>query len=259
MVATTNVLETTIGELVTERPARARLFESLGIDYCCGGKKRLAQVIVEHRLQESAILKLLAAFDAESTKASEPDVAGFTLAELADHIEQTHHAYLKTELPRLEFLVNKVANRHGPDRPQLVELATDVRRLQGGVGIAHAEGGDDPLPYLPPVRKLDRSAAVPLRLCAESDSRDDAGARRRRRCAERMRELTDNYTVPPEACNTYRGALRQSSAARIRHAPPCPQGEQHPLPPARRSGGGRGGVTFQRIRLSSRACAICSR
>ena len=29
----------TVGELVAERPSRARVFERFGIDYCCGGKK----------------------------------------------------------------------------------------------------------------------------------------------------------------------------------------------------------------------------
>jgi len=34
MIATSDKLDITIGQLVTERPARARIFESFGIDYC---------------------------------------------------------------------------------------------------------------------------------------------------------------------------------------------------------------------------------
>ncbi len=33
--------ESTVGQLVVERPARSRVFEKFGIDYCCGGKKPL--------------------------------------------------------------------------------------------------------------------------------------------------------------------------------------------------------------------------
>jgi regulator of cell morphogenesis and NO signaling len=38
---TTSVLGTsqTVGQLVAERPERGRVFERLGIDYCCGGRK----------------------------------------------------------------------------------------------------------------------------------------------------------------------------------------------------------------------------
>src|SRR5215217_6454151 len=115
-------LETTVGQLVTDRPARARIFESFGIDYCCGGKKPLAQAIAEKGLDANAVLGVLEAFD-EQAPASERNWGEATLTALADHIEQTHHAYLKNELPRLEYLVNKVANRHGGHTPQLVELA----------------------------------------------------------------------------------------------------------------------------------------
>ena len=33
----------TVAELVLEQPSRARVFEELGIDYCCGGKTPLAE------------------------------------------------------------------------------------------------------------------------------------------------------------------------------------------------------------------------
>jgi iron-sulfur cluster repair protein YtfE (RIC family) len=36
-------IETTVGEMVRAAPARSRIFENLGIDYCCGGKKPLAE------------------------------------------------------------------------------------------------------------------------------------------------------------------------------------------------------------------------
>ncbi|MGH7938862.1 MAG: DUF542 domain-containing protein, partial [Chthoniobacterales bacterium] len=35
--------ETAIGEIVRAFPGRSRIFENLGIDYCCGGKKTLAE------------------------------------------------------------------------------------------------------------------------------------------------------------------------------------------------------------------------
>ena len=35
--------EKTVLELALEKPAAARVFEKLGIDYCCGGKQTLEQ------------------------------------------------------------------------------------------------------------------------------------------------------------------------------------------------------------------------
>ena len=32
----------TVADLVLEQPSRARVFEELGVDYCCGGKQSLS-------------------------------------------------------------------------------------------------------------------------------------------------------------------------------------------------------------------------
>ena len=124
MVASSK-LTATIGQLVTERPLRAKIFESFGIDYCCGGKKPLAQACAERNLDPKTVVGVLDAFDDSTAaqSAQEPDWSKASLNELADHIEQTHHAYLKNELPRLDFIVHKVANRHGEHDPRLAELA----------------------------------------------------------------------------------------------------------------------------------------
>ena len=37
--------QTTVGDLVKDRPARSRVFEDLKIDYCCGGKLPLAEPV----------------------------------------------------------------------------------------------------------------------------------------------------------------------------------------------------------------------
>ena len=120
-----DIIETTVGQLVVERPGRARVFERLGIDYCCGGKKPLRQAIAEKKLAADNVLAEL------SRESDEPigNVLGAdrnwqtaSLTDLCDHIEQTHHAYLRDELPRLEFLTHKVASRHGEHTPALAEI-----------------------------------------------------------------------------------------------------------------------------------------
>ena len=87
MVAS-NKLTTTIGQLVTERPIRAKIFESFGIDYCCGGKKPLAQACAERKLDPKVVVGILDAFD-DSTAAragQEPDWSKASVSELADHL-----------------------------------------------------------------------------------------------------------------------------------------------------------------------------
>src|SRR5690606_8608121 len=102
----------TVGQLVAERPGRARILESYGLDYCCGGKKPLSQACEEKSLDVNLLTREILAYDA--THISEgTDWTQAPLAELADHISSVHHAYLQQELPRLEYLADRVFNAHG--------------------------------------------------------------------------------------------------------------------------------------------------
>jgi regulator of cell morphogenesis and NO signaling len=219
MVASTNILETTVGQLVTERPGRARVFEAFGIDYCCGGKKPLAQAIREKGLDQRAVLRVLETFG-EQAPATERDWSKSSLTALADHIEQTHHAYLKRELPRLEFLVNKVANRHGSHTPQLVELAGVFAAFKLELE-SHMQ--KEEVVLFPVCRRMERASApqqlhrgsVENPIAVMIHEHDDAGD-----ALKRMRELTDDYTPPADACNTYRAlfdSLRELEQDMHRH------------------------------------------
>ena len=50
---------TTVAELVVDRPSRARLFEQLGLDYCCGGRQPLGEACTNRGLNPDAVLALL--------------------------------------------------------------------------------------------------------------------------------------------------------------------------------------------------------
>ena len=101
--------EVTVGELVARRAGLSRLFESRGIDYCCGGKKTLAEVCQEKGWSPEELIEAIehSAFEGEGDQFV--DTAAMSLTELCDHIEQTHHAYLRRELPRLTALTQKVS------------------------------------------------------------------------------------------------------------------------------------------------------
>ena len=94
--------ETTLGAIVAAQPALARVFERLGLDYCCGGKQSLAAACARKNLDpQTVVVMLAAAATAVSAGPVEVDATGMTLSQLADHIEQTHHVYVKAELPQI--------------------------------------------------------------------------------------------------------------------------------------------------------------
>lgn len=196
-------LETTVGELVRAMPARARLFEKLGIDYCCGGKTPLAEACRAKGLDPATVVTLLSALDgAADASGVNPDTLG--LAALCDHIERAHHDWLREELPRLDFMTRKVAAVHGDHEPRLREIRRVFESFQAEL-LSHLS--EEEQHVFPAIRQLDsangdraETVATLKAACARLESEhEQAGA-----ALARFAELTDRYTPPDWACNTFR-------------------------------------------------------
>lgn len=203
---TTFQVHNTVGEIVARQPALSRAFEAAGIDYCCGGKKTLGEACRKKGIDPQTFLVTLA----KSTAAAEQpivDAAAMSLTGLADHIEQTHHTYLRSELPRLNAMTQKVASVHGENEPRLWQVRETFVALFEELS-SHMMKEERIL--FPMVREIEASATAPRfhcgslanPICQMEAEHDQAGS-----ALERMRELTDDYTPPDWACNTYRAML----------------------------------------------------
>ena len=200
-------LHETVGSLVARRPAFSRVFEAKGIDYCCGGKKSLEQACRDKNIDLADLLESLRQVAQEVETAPQFSPLTVTLTELADHIERTHHQYLRDELPRLDKLAAKVADVHGGHDSRLLE----VRRvfMQMARELSRHTMKEEQILF-PMIRELDGSASIPTFHCGSIANpirqmeleHDEAGD-----ALTRLRSLTDDYTPPPEACNTYRALL----------------------------------------------------
>src|ERR1035437_2232769 len=199
--------QTTIGELVAARPALARLFEKLGIDYCCGGKQTLTAACARRSLDVPTTIALLDSAGAALVAGpKEVDAAAMSLTQLSRHIETTHHAYLKTELPRLVEMADRVATKHAWRDARLPDMATAVRSLAEEM-LAHMQKEECVL--FPLVREIEAGAKAGLRgsdlsapirhMEAEHESTGQLTAQ--------LRELTDGFSPNAEACNTHRALL----------------------------------------------------
>lgn len=195
----------TVSDLVVERPGRSRVFEDLGIDYCCGGGVPLEQACGAAGMDLEAVLQELARREAEPETG--PDFSGMGLGELVDHVTQTHHGYLRAELPRLSSLVDKVAGAHGGEHPELYELRSVFERLRAELeehtsreervlfpACRELEGAET-LPELPFVSVENPIAAM---MAEHVESGEEL---------RKIRELARNYDPPKDACNSYRAML----------------------------------------------------
>jgi len=200
-------LNRTVGELVAERPGRARVFEEYGIDYCCGGKTPFEQACRERELDPDTIGAELTQADSTQSPPDEPRWTRVSLTELCDHIESTHHAFMHREMPRLETMAEKVVAAHGEKYPATKALLHVFLALRAEIDY-HLMKEERIL--FPMIRQLEASNATPQFHCGSLSNpisvmeheHDTAGGALRK-----LRELTNDYTPPPDACNTWRALL----------------------------------------------------
>ena len=83
----------TIGEFVAEDYRTANVFESYGIDFCCGGKVRLLEACRELGIHPNVILLQIEAVKEEPLERSQ-NYAAWELPFLADYLVNTHNAPL---------------------------------------------------------------------------------------------------------------------------------------------------------------------
>jgi regulator of cell morphogenesis and NO signaling len=209
---TTQTEKPTIGQLVAESPSRSRVFEKLEIDYCCGGKRTLDEVCREKGLDPDTVYRLLQAFDAAAgveTAAPEKDWLHAPLTELCDHIERTHHAYLKEELPRLAELVAKVARVHGDHQPHLRQVEQIFNAFFGEL---HQHMQKEECVLFPMVRELEKAKHLPAFHCGTVENPIQVMELEHEHAGNAlfdMRNLTSGFTPPAEACNSYRAMLQR--------------------------------------------------
>src|ERR1035438_10248459 len=123
----------TVREIALGQPTSIRVFEQYGIDYCCGGRKPLAEACAASNLEVDAVIAALEAAAQEPVPAAK-DWAGATLEELSGHIVATHHAYVKSELPRLAALAQRVVRRHGDTQAELPLIQSKLAMLDQELG-----------------------------------------------------------------------------------------------------------------------------
>jgi regulator of cell morphogenesis and NO signaling len=192
----------TVGDLMTRCPALWRAFDDAGIDYCCQGKRTLNQVCREKGLDLEALFAMLegCALAFEEEFAVNPTT--MSLTELADHIELTHHAYLRSEFPRLNKMIEKVACAHGNEHPHLYQVRETFLILAAELS-SHMTKEEQVL--FPMIRWLESSLTAPAKYAGSlTDAIEEMETEHAHvdLLLEELRRLTDGYIAEERACST---------------------------------------------------------
>src|SRR5437899_12828051 len=126
----TVAIDKTVRALAVENPASTRVFEKLGIDYCCGGNRSLREACENANLQFDQVLDSLEKAD-QATRCTQKDRdwQAEPLTSLTEHIQTTHHMYTREEIARLGSLLEKVCSVHGKNHPELLAVRDTFKGL----------------------------------------------------------------------------------------------------------------------------------
>jgi regulator of cell morphogenesis and NO signaling len=188
--------DTRVGDIAARHPLATRVFARHGIDFCCGGGAPLRQACERRGLAAATVLAEIDELLAGSPAPGDDWLAAPPAA-LVRHIVTTYHVPLRQELPRLETMARKVAQVHAERDPERrlpailatllalsAELADHMAREEEALFPAILAGGAG-------------EAGAPLQPFV--DDHTAAGEK-----LARLRVLTDDYTPPADACNTWR-------------------------------------------------------
>jgi len=205
---------TTVRDLVVNHPESRRVFESLGIDYCCGGVNKLAEAVEEAGLDLATVVKAVEQAVADANlpgSGPERDWREATLTELVDHIEGTHHVYTKKALPRLGDLFGKVLRAHAPKHGDMLgPLQATFQALRSELEMHLTKEEQILFPYIRQMEaSLKETGRVPPMHCGTVQNpirQMEAEHESAGKALARMRSVTNDYALPDDACPTF-GAL----------------------------------------------------
>src|SRR5262245_44150744 len=200
--------QTTVAEIASSMPRAIPVFQKHGIDFCCGGRRVLAEVCSEKGV---GFETLVGEIEAAMRPSADPDGdwAAKPLSALIDHILARYHTELKEELPRLLGLAEKVAAVHGAHDPERLPPLRDVFRSLSDELDAHMEKEERVLfPYVRELEAVARGSrpafTLPLGLAAGAIGVMDREHASAGLALKTLHRLTDGYRPPEDACGSFR-------------------------------------------------------
>jgi regulator of cell morphogenesis and NO signaling len=195
-----------IGEIVTQFPNAAEVFKAYRIDFCCGGDRLLIDALREHNLDEHEVLsKINNLYEQLKDRLKNVKTTDWTevpLDVLADHIVNTHHAYLYVNLPKIGELTAKILRVHGPNHPELAKVHRLFGSLRSDLESHLIKEETIQYPAIKAyLRSKDQNDLQKAASVINELDEEHVGAGN---ILKELRKVTDNYRIPEDACPTFK-------------------------------------------------------
>ncbi|WP_313236765.1 iron-sulfur cluster repair di-iron protein [Sphingobacterium multivorum] len=193
----------TVGHIAAKDIRKAEVLKQLGVDFCCGGKQTLKEAAHSVGLDEIELRRRL-------NQSEELPIAGpplnfkdWDIDFLSDYIKNVHHRYVREKGPIIQELAHKVADVHAQQHPELDNLSKELDAFLDDL-YHHLDKEEKQLfPATKNEQELTSKQVEQLIQFLISEH-EDSGKE-----LQQLRKITQNYTLPANACNSYTSLFSQ--------------------------------------------------
>jgi regulator of cell morphogenesis and NO signaling len=199
-----------IGELVAQNYRAASVFKKYDIDFCCQGNRTIQDACKAKNIDVSTVITNLKEV-IKTTSENAINYLSWPIDLMADYIEKKHHRYVEDKIPEIKLYLDKICRVHGDRHPELLEI-NELFNVSAGELAAHMK--KEELILFPFIRKMTKAKQENSKLEAPHfgtvENPIQMMMHEHTSEGERFRKietLSNNYTPPEDACNTYRVAF----------------------------------------------------
>lgn len=198
-----------VGNIVAQNYKSANIFKSYGIDFCCNGNRSIEKVCDTNQINENKLIdQLVNCFETESDT---NDYQSWGVDFLSDYIYNKHHKYIENKVPEIKQYLDKLCQVHGTYHPELLEIKTLFTESANDLTIHMKKEELILFPYFKKLAEASRNKtsisnpkfkSINNPIAMMHKDHDNEGRRFRK-----IYELSNGYSPPLDACNTYKVAF----------------------------------------------------
>lgn len=202
-------IHTLISEIVVEDYRAADVFRKYNIDFFCNGKWPLEEVCKTKGLDPQEVLGEIKKVLHQHPNGMVLEFNQWTLDFLADYILNIHHRYLDKALPDAYNFVQRFLGEYRKEFPYLAELEKIMQKMMKDIPPHMRKEEEVIFPYIKQVyhawRHRESYASLLIRTLRKpveevmQGEHESVGSQ-----LQRIREVTDNFTLPPYASTLHR-------------------------------------------------------
>lgn len=197
-----------IEDIVKRDYRTADVFNTWGINYCCGNKLNLEEVCENQHLDINEVLSDLDRATHTISISNSVQFSDWPLEFMVDYIHNIHHAYLKQSIPHLKATLHSLTETHKKKYPYLKQVELCFNQLADEL-IDHTSNEEEVIfPYIKQINSIHkrnesygklfvRTMGKPLNKVVDSEHKKIS------LLLYKLRAETNNYFIEPDACTSH--------------------------------------------------------